>query len=129
VLVKEAGGAAQRGFVEMVAQVGDHAEAGVVHQVGAEVVAKALEPAWRPDQRKGHHVPGIVHVQKWGTEDPQVEVPWRFWEAEKDGPFGRIGPQNLVEDGLKEKGAKGIKHAHHGQQQHPGSHSSQYGSP
>ena len=41
-------------------------------------------------------------------------------ETQKDGAFGRVGPQNLVEDGLEEQNAKGIEHAHQGQQQHAG---------
>src|SRR5579859_1756023 len=49
VLVEEARGAAQRGLVKMIAQVGDHAESCVVHQVGSEVVAQPLDEG-RGDQ-------------------------------------------------------------------------------
>ncbi len=42
VLMKEAGGAAQRGFVEMIAQIGNRAEAGIVDQVGAQSNRKGL---------------------------------------------------------------------------------------
>ena len=45
-------GAAQDGLVEVVAQVGDHAEAGVVGEVGSGVVADALEQPWRRRRRR-----------------------------------------------------------------------------
>ena len=61
--VKEAGGPAQSGFVEVVAQVGDHAEARVVHQVRSEVIAKALDDGGA-HQRERDHGPCIVHVQE-----------------------------------------------------------------
>ena len=44
--------------VKIVAQIGDHSEAGVVHQVGAGVVADSFEDSGR-DQGKGDDGPGI----------------------------------------------------------------------
>ena len=95
------------------------AEAGVIDQVGAEVIAEALGQRG-DDQRKGHDNPGIVHVQEMGNEIPQVEMPLAVGEAEKDGAFGRVGPENLVEDGLEEQDAEGVKHTNRSQQQHAG---------
>ncbi len=36
------------------------------------------------------------------------------------GPSGRVGAEDLIEDGLKEEGAKGVKDAHHGQEKDSG---------
>ena len=47
----------------------------------------------------------------------EVEVPPAVVETEQNGAFGRIGPENLVENGLQQQDAEGVKHAHHGQQQ------------
>jgi hypothetical protein len=44
-------------------------------------------------------------------------VPLTVGETESDGSFGRIGPENLIEDGLQEEDAKGVKYADHGQEQ------------
>src|ERR1035438_4672156 len=63
VLVKEARRPAHRGFVEVIAQVGNGAEARVVDQVGAQIIAETFED--RGDyQRKGHHVPGIMRSEE-----------------------------------------------------------------
>ena len=62
-LLKEGRGAPQDGVVEVVAQVGDHAEARIVHQVGAGIVADGLEHG-RGDERIGHDRPGIVEVRR-----------------------------------------------------------------
>ena len=84
----------------MIAQVGDGAEAGIVHQVGAQVIAQALDQRGE-HQRKGHHVPGIVHVQEmrtpessgrsatgcwggrggWGLRARRASEPGRRWAA------------------------------------------------
>jgi len=48
----------------------------------------------------------------------QVEMPLAFRQTDKDRALGRVGPENLVEDGLKKKCAKGVKHADGGQHKH-----------
>ena len=45
------------------AQVGDHAEAGVVHQVGAGIVEDPLQDGCR-HQRERHHRPRILKVRR-----------------------------------------------------------------
>ena len=52
----------------------------------------------------------LCMCRKWGTRLPQVEMPRAVGKAKKDGAFGCIGPQNLVEDGLEEQDAEGVKH-------------------
>ena len=116
-LVKKTSRSPQRGFVEMIAQVGDGAEAGIIHQVGTRVVAQSLEYGCY-DQREGHYVPGVMDMHEMGKQQPQVEVPLTPGETQQDGAFRRIRPENLVEDGLKEENAEGVKRAHQGQQQH-----------
>ena len=66
-LVEEARRAAQRGFVEMIAQVGDRAEAGIVHQVGAEIVAQALE---QRGQQRGQRPRHPTHCACAGNAEP-----------------------------------------------------------
>ncbi len=117
VLVKEAGGAAQSGFVKTVTQIRDHAEAGIVDQVGAQIVAEAFDDGGGY-QSKGHHRPGIVH--EVGNQNAQVEVPLRFGQAESDGAVGSLGVEDIIEDGLEQEGAKVVEQADHGQQQHAG---------
>ena len=67
---KKCGRAAQQGGVEIVAQIGDHAETGVIHQVGPGVVADAFENCGS-DQRKSHDGPGIGEMR--GNELLQVD--------------------------------------------------------
>ena len=102
VLVKEAGGAAQRGLVEVVAQIGDHAEAGVVHQIGARVIANPLEQRGG-DQRKGHHRPVVVQVQVGEDHGLHAAVPGGFAADGSERVACRAGMQHIVEDGHKQQ--------------------------
>ena len=61
VLLEERHRAPQRGRIKFVAQVGDHAEAGVVRQVAAAVIEDALQDGGG-DQRKRDHRPHVVKV-------------------------------------------------------------------
>ncbi len=70
-LLKEGDGAAQDGFVEVVAQVGDHAEAGVVGEIGSSVVADTLE-CRGGDEEEGDDGPVIVEVR--GDEALEVNM-------------------------------------------------------
>jgi hypothetical protein len=56
-------------------------------------------------------------MQEMGNQYPKVKIPLAFWETDQDGAFRGVGAQNLVEDGLEEENAKGVKRAHSGQQQ------------
>jgi len=73
----------------MIAKVGDGAECGVIHQVGAEVIAQTLGQGG-DDERIGYDVPGVVDEMR--RQNPQVEMPWFVAEADDDGALGRIGP-------------------------------------
>jgi hypothetical protein len=42
-----------------------------------------------------------MDVQDVGNELPEIEVPTAVGQAEKDGAFRSIGPENLVEDRLQ----------------------------
>ncbi len=63
VLLKKRRRTPQDGVVEIIAQVGDHAEPGVVHQVSAGVIENSLQDGGG-HQREGHHRPGIVKVRR-----------------------------------------------------------------
>ena len=69
--LEELHGAAQDGLIEVVPHVRDHAEAGVVHQIGAGVVADALEHGGS-NEREGDDAPGIVEMR--GDKLLQTEV-------------------------------------------------------
>src|ERR1700755_633102 len=42
-LLEERGGTSQHGVIDVIAQIRDHAEATVIHQVGAGVIADSLQ--------------------------------------------------------------------------------------
>ena len=60
---KKAGRAPQDGVVEIVAQIGDQSEAGVVDQVGPGVIEKSLQNGGG-DECEGNHCPGILKVRR-----------------------------------------------------------------
>ena len=68
----------RHGVVEIVAQVGDHAETGVVHQVGTGVVEDSLEYR-RRNQRKGDDGPGIVKMRGNRTAAGRWAGRYREW--------------------------------------------------
>src|SRR5664279_1696924 len=104
--VEEARGSAQRDFVQMIAQVGDHAEARVIHEVCAEIVAEALDDR-RCNQCEGYHGPRIVHEMR--DDDAQVEMPRSSQDTKSNGAFRSGGIQNGVEDWLKKQGAEVVE--------------------
>ena len=101
----------------MIAKIRNHAEPGIVDQVRSQVVANSL-PDRRHHQRKSHHGPGVVHVQKGRNQHPQVEMPMAAWQAQGDRTFRRIGPQNLVKDWLEKESAKRVENSHGSQQKY-----------
>ena len=114
VLVEEAGGAAQDGFVEVIAEVGNAAVAGVVDQVGAQVVADALENGGA-DESDGNDGPGIVEVRRDDGEEIKL-VAWR--QVGEEGVAARVGAgiENGAQDGAENEKAERLKHAHGGEQ-------------
>ncbi len=55
-----------------------------------------------------------------GSERPEVEVPLAVGEPQKNRSLGRIGPQNLVEDGLEQQHPERIEHPSKRQQNYAG---------
>ncbi len=114
--LEEGHGAAEDGVVEVIADVRDHAEAGVVDEVGAGVVAGGLEDGGG-DQRVGDDRPGVVEVM--GDEKAEVEdvVGPRNLRAEDD-IGGGVRAQDVVEDELDEQHAKGGHQADEAHEDH-----------
>ncbi len=115
VLLEERNRAAQDGLVEVVAHVGDHAESGVVREVGSGVVAEALEQGCG-HKGEGDHAPVIFDVEERGHQDLRrdVEVPAGADGAEQLGFVGAVGGggvEDVVEDGADEQDAEGIEQA------------------
>ena len=114
VLLEEGDGAAQDRLVEVVAHVGDHAEAGVVGEISAGVVANALEQRGG-DEREGDHGPVVVEARRDQVLEGDVDVPARTDFAEQRALFGAAdrgaGVQNVVEDGADEQDAEGVEQA------------------
>jgi hypothetical protein len=51
-----------------------------------------------------------------GNHLPEIELPGTLGETEKNRAFRRIGPEDLVKDGLQEQNAKSLKSADECQQ-------------
>ena len=108
---KKRDGAPQNGVVEIIAQVGDHAEAGIVHQVGSAVIEDPLQQSGS-HQREGDDVPCIVEVR--GDNLLQAYAETRSEEG--DGAVGRIGVEHAVENRTDQQETEGIQKAHAGHQ-------------
>ncbi len=104
VLLEERHGAAHDGVVEVVAEVGDHAEAGVVDEVGAGVVGDGLDEGGR-DEEVGDDGPGVVHVA--GHKEVEVELTVEVGERDEEDVVGwGLGVEAAIEDGLDQHDAK-----------------------
>ena len=114
--LKERRRALQDGVIQMISQVGDQSEAGVVHQVGAGVVANAFEHG-RNHQGISHDRPGVMEVR--GNETLQVNRVVGAGDGEKAnvvGAGGRI--KYAVKNRAHEQQAKGVQQTHARQQHH-----------
>ena len=112
----------------MIAQIGDHAEAGVIDQVGAEVIAKAFDDG-RGDEREGHHRPRVVHV---GMRN--VALRSKCQAAARGGnsmrPLFRLcGLRTTSKMGTNSSMRKRVEQADHGQQQDAGQPLERVGQP
>ena len=56
-------GAAQDGIVKIIAQVGDHAEAGVVHEIGSRIIQDSFEGG-SGNQGEGDDRPRVLKVRR-----------------------------------------------------------------
>ena len=72
--MEEAGRATNDGFVQVIAHIGHHAEARVIHQVRARVVAEAFDDG-RADEQNSDHSPRIVHMHPRRNELMHIELP------------------------------------------------------
>ena len=103
----------------MVAQIGNCAEARIVDQISAQIIAQAFEKR-RKYKRDGHYIPVIMDMQEMGDDASQVEVPPAIGKAEKDGAFGRVGPENLIEYRLQKEDTKSVEYSDEGRQHDSG---------
>ena len=112
--LEEGGGAAQHGIVNVIAQVGDHAEAAVIHQVGAGIVAYSLQRGG-DDQGEGNDRPVIVQAVR--DDVLQVKDVMRAGNAEKSNLAARNrGIQYALEYGADKQKAKRLKQTDQRQQ-------------
>ena len=117
-LGKERGRAAQDAVVEIVAQIGHHPEAGVIHQVRSHVVEDSLEHG-SAHERKSHHRPGIVKMR--GNQILQEQRSIRARQNKQlDRPALRGGIQHTVKDRTDQQQAKRIQQSHHRHKKHGG---------
>ena len=120
IFLKERHGAPQRGRVQFVAQIGDHAVAGVVRQIAATVVEDALQHR-RGDQCKRNHRPHVVKVFR--NEPVQLDglAGHRHFEQ---GQVVRLGGriQYQIEDGPDQQQPEGVQQSDHGHGHHGGQH-------
>ncbi len=107
VLREEGCGTAQDRVIEIVTQVGDHAESGKVHQIGSGVVEESFENRGG-NQGKGDDGPGILEVR--GHKSLQVDgvVGARDFK-ELDLAALRAGVQNAIEDGSNQQDAESVE--------------------
>ena len=107
VLLEERDRPAQDGLVEVVAKIGDHAEAGVVHEIGAAVVAEALDDRG-DDEGKGDGSPVVMKV--CGDKLPQIELVMGSWNFEEgDSAISGMRVENVIEDRLDKQQPEGFK--------------------
>ncbi len=96
---------------KVIAQVGDHAEPGIVHQVGSAVIADPLQQSGS-HQREGYDIPRVVEMR--GNNLLQTYA--KAGTEERDGAVGCIGIEHAVENGTDQQEAEGIQKAHAGHQ-------------
>ena len=111
VLLEKGDGAPQDGVVEIVAQVGDHAEAGIVHQVGSAIIEDPFEQS-RSDQGEGDDGPFVVEVRGNNLLQAYAEA----GTEERDLAVGCIGVEHAIENGADQQEAEGIQKTHAGHQ-------------
>src|ERR1700677_498586 len=103
-LLKKGDGAPQDGVVQIVAQVGNHAEAGIVHQVGSAIIEDPLEQS-RSDQGESDDRPFIVEV-RWHK---QLQAYAEAGTEEENLPVGRIGAEHAFENAADQQEAEGVQ--------------------
>ena len=110
-LLEKGDGAPQDGVVKIVAQVGDHAEAGIVHQVGSAIIEDPFEQS-RSDQGESDDRPFVVEVRGNNLLQAYAEA----GTEERNLPVGRIGVEHAFENGADQQEAEGVQKTHAGHQ-------------
>ena len=107
--------APQQGGVKVVAQIGDHAEAGVIHKICAGVVADSFEDGGR-NQRESHDRPGIREMRR--HELLEVDRVMRAGDHEELNVLraGR-GIQHPIKYGTNQQIFEGVESADGGHEQ------------
>ncbi len=119
VLLKKGRRPPQDGVVKIVAQIGDHAESGVVHQIGSSVVENALQHGGG-DQREGNDRPRIVEVRWERSVAGKVVSSCSELVKRTDIFRARRGIQHAIEDGLQQNQPKGFQKPNASQQKDSG---------
>src|SRR5689334_19562468 len=100
-------GSAQQGVVEVVTQIGDHAETCVVHQVGTGVIKNTLEHGGA-DQGKRHDGPRVLEMRRYQVL--QVNGVLGAGVGKQGEPLGlRSGVQDAVENGADKQNAERVQ--------------------
>jgi hypothetical protein len=106
----------QNCFVKIVTHIGNHAEAGIIHEVSAAVIAKSLENR-RGHQGKRDNRPIIVKMG--GHDMPKIDLVIAERELENLDPAvwrGRI--EHSIEDRLDEQQAECVQQSNRSHQNH-----------
>jgi hypothetical protein len=107
VFLEERDAAAQDGFVEVVAEIGDHPESGVVHKVGAAIIAEPLDES---RDHEGDCDDDPVIVKMGGHEVAQVELIMGAGDDEKrDSALRGVRVEDAIEDGFDEQQPEGFE--------------------
>jgi hypothetical protein len=117
VFLEKGNRAAQHGFVQIVAQISNHAKAGVVGKIRSGVVADSLQQRG-DNEGEGDDRPLIVEMGR--NEGLQIEMEARSQRGKHRHVLVTIAwMEDVVEDRANEQDAKGIEEAdtrcqHHG---------------
>ena len=110
-LLEKGDGAPQDGIVQIVAQVRDHAEAGIVHQVRSAIIEDPFEQS-RSDQGEGDDGPFVVEVRGNDLLQAYAEA----GTEERNLAVGCIRVEHAIEDGADQQEAEGVQETHAGHQ-------------
>src|SRR5579872_3323110 len=113
--LEERGRPAQHGVVEIIAQIGDHAESSVVHQVRSAVVEDPLQYGGC-HERIGNNGPCIVELSR--NEALKIDGMAGLRISKENDVFGAgRGVQYAVKNRLQQHQAKGFQKSHASQKE------------
>src|SRR5579883_73290 len=106
VLLEERDRTPQDYFIQVITQVGDHAEAGVVHQIRACIIADAFQQGGN-DQGERNHCPDVMNEMR--NKLLQRELIMRAGNfIESNRRADSCGMQDVVKDWLHEQDPEGL---------------------